>query len=92
MPKPSMRQIHFSAADRKLDQIIISAAVSDNAKIALFVERLKNRAGVIGQTANDVIIHLHKFRQAARGRFQTHQIQFGGQLAGIDEIGNILEV
>ena len=65
--KAQRREVSFAAAD-EVDQIVVSSAARNGAELALFVERLEDDAGVVGQPANDVIINLDKLPQAARAQ------------------------
>ena len=69
----------------QLDQIVVTSAARDGAKFAFAIEGFENDAGVIGQAANDLVIHFDELAQAARGQILENRLQFGRGFARLDE-------
>ena len=83
-------QVHLSAAD-ELDEIVVASAAGDGAELALAVERLEDDAGVVGEAADDVVVHLHEVTETARPEVVEHGLQLRRRLARGDERLHIVE-
>ena len=84
-------EVHLAAAD-EFYQVVVAPAAGDGAELALFVERFKHHASVIGEAANDLIIHFDVIPQAARGEVVEDAPEFHGRFARLDEGGDFVEI
>src|SRR5947207_1443244 len=83
-------QIRF-AAGNEFDEVVVTTAAGDGAEFALFVERLEDRAGVVSQAANDIIVDLHEVSQTARRKVLEDGVEFGRRFRRGDERFHFLE-
>ena len=83
-------QVHLAPADQ-LHEVVVATAAGDGAELAFAIERLEHHARVIGEPANDVVVHFDKLAQPAGGKLVDHGLQFFGRLAGLDEVGHRVE-
>ena len=82
--KPERGQGHFPAAD-ELDEVVVAAAAGQRPEFALAVEGLKDDTRVVGQTADDAVIHPDKVAQSAGGEIVEDALQLSGGKPLFDE-------
>ena len=55
------------------------------------IKGLIHDAGVVGQSANDIVIDLHVIPQTTGREIIQHSLQFLGGFAGINEVPDLLQ-